>query len=72
MSAGALLMVAGIFMTVIGIGNIATYTIRCIAAISFTIGSIIFAVMQLLQTYNGNSITIRRLRRIHAFLVPSV
>lgn len=64
MTIGALLMVAGIFMTVLAIGEMATYTLRSVAAIAFSVGATAFAVMQLLQTYNGSNITVRRLRNI--------
>ena len=69
MAVGALLMVVGVFLTVAAIGTIATQLTRqgkrvLLAAITFAFGAIIFAAMQLIQTYSGSNLTIRRLRRI--------
>ena len=64
MAVGALLMVVGVFLTVAAIGTIATPAMRALAAITFAFGAIIFAAMQLIQTYSGSNLTIRRLRRI--------
>ena len=67
MAVGALLMVVGIFMTVMSIGDTAMSVMRGIAAVSFALGTVAFAVMQMLQVYEGNDITILRLRRIMLF-----
>lgn len=67
MVAGALLMTVGIFITFICIGNMATFTIRSISAVSYAVGTVMFATMQMLQVYEGSDMTIRRLRRIMVF-----
>ena len=67
MAVGALLMVVGIFITFICIGNMATFTMRSISAVSFAAGTVMFATMQMLQVYDGSDMTVRRLRRIMIF-----
>ena len=57
MAAAAVLMTAGIA------GVIFTDWVRG-GALSFAIGAVIFAVLQMMQTYEGKSLTIKRLRRI--------
>lgn len=64
MAVGALLMVVGVFLTVAAIGTIATPAMRALAAITFAFGATTFAAMQLIQTYSGSNLTIRRLRRL--------
>lgn len=54
--AGAVLMVAGVVMYV--------FQIFSHAAWLFAIGAISFASMQVLQTYDGDNLAVRRLRRI--------
>lgn len=54
---GALLMVASTGLVVFNI-------IPQVSAVIFAIGAITFAAMQMMQTYSGDSLTIRRLRRI--------
>nr|QIM10232.1 hypothetical protein Prevot485_3310 [uncultured Prevotella sp.] len=54
-------------MTVMSIGDTAMSVMRGIAAVSFALGTVAFAVMQMLQVYEGNDITILRLRRIMLF-----
>jgi len=54
---GAIMMVAGVGCIVFGIMPKATSIIFCVGAISF-------ALMQMTQTYEGNNITLKRLRHI--------
>lgn len=54
----------GAFLMVLGVAGVVTGFLVQPATICFTIGSIAFALMQLQQSYEGNSITIKRLRRI--------
>lgn len=56
-------MAGGIAM-VVGAGCFVFAILPKIAAIIFLLGSLMFALMQLKQKYEGQSITIRRLRRI--------
>ena len=53
---GGLLMVAGVVMNFFGLWLAAAWT--------FLIGAVAFGGMQMMQTYSGKSVTIRRLRRI--------
>ncbi len=64
MAVGATLMVIGLFTVLFGIGNSETETLRKAAAIMFATGTVIFAVMQMMQTYSGQNITLMRLRKI--------
>lgn len=64
MALGALLMVAGVFMTAVCVGDVATVMMRSVAAASFAAGTIAFAAMQFVQVYEGCDIVIRRLRNI--------
>lgn len=62
---GGLLMVAGAIMPIIP-------AVSQWAVVTFTVGALAFGSMQLLQSYDGRSIVIRRLRRqqiIAAFLL---
>lgn len=54
--AGALLMVMGAGLYVVGIAGF--------SPVLFAIGAVAFASMQMMQTYDGNNIVVRRLRRI--------
>ena len=54
---GAIMMVVGVGCIVFGIMTKATSIIFCVGAISF-------ALMQMTQTYEGNNVTLRRLRHI--------
>lgn len=54
---GAIMMVAGVGCIVFGIMPKATSIVFCVGAISF-------ALMQMTQTYEGNNVTLRRLRHI--------
>ena len=53
---GGLLMVAGVVMNFFGLWQVAAWI--------FLIGAVAFGGMQMMQTYLGKSVTIRRLRRI--------
>lgn len=62
---GGLLMVAGAVMPIIP-------ALSAWAVVTFTVGALAFGSMQLLQSYDGRNIVIRRLRRqqiIGAFLL---
>ena len=59
---GAVMMVVGVGGVVFG--SLAGMTVVKIATVMFAIGAILFAVMQMMQVYEGKSIVIRRLRRI--------
>lgn len=59
----ALLAVGGMMM-VVGVGCVVFGILVKLFAVIFAVGSVMFAVIQMSQTYQGNSITIRRLRRI--------
>lgn len=54
---GAIMMVVGVGCVVFGIMPKAT-------SIVFAVGTISFALMQMSQTYDGNNITLKRLRHI--------
>ena len=54
--AGAVLMVVGAGMYVLGV--------QTASPVIFAVGAVAFAAMQLQQTYLGNNPTVRRLRRI--------
>lgn len=56
MALGGLLMVVGVGCVVFGV-------IVSIATVVFTLGAVLFAVMQMQQCYEGDNITIKRLRR---------
>lgn len=67
---GIIFLIGGIFM-VIGAGCFAFGFIypRMLQVTSwlFLIGTVLFTVIQAMQTYDGNSLTIRRLKRIQCF-----
>lgn len=54
---GGLMMVAGVGLYVFGV---AVKTV----SIAFLVGAVLFAVMQIIQTYQGQSTTIKRLKSI--------
>lgn len=54
---GGILMVAGVGLFVFGVA-------QPYSSLAFLLGAVLFAAMQALQSYDGRSITIRRLRRI--------
>lgn len=54
---GGILMVAGVGLFVFGV-------VPKVASIIFLAGTIMFAAMQIMQGYEGTSVTIRRLRKI--------
>lgn len=54
-------------MMVVGVGCKIFGFLPGIMTIIFVLGCICFALMQMSQTYDGNSITIRRLRHIMVF-----
>lgn len=56
MLAGAVLMVIGSCLYV--------FSVTAAAPWLFAIGSVAFAAMQMMQTYDGDNVTVRRLRRI--------
>ncbi len=56
-AAGGLMMVAGIGLYVFGV-------LPGAVSIMFLAGSVLFAVIQAMQRYEGGSVTIRRLRKI--------
>ena len=56
-AAGALLMVVGVGCVVLGV-------LPHLMSVVFAIGAITFALLQMSQTYSGNSMTIKRLRKI--------
>lgn len=62
LAVGAVMMVVGVGGVVFG--SLAGMTVVKIATVVFAIGAIVFAVMQMMQVYEGKSIVIRRLRRI--------
>ncbi len=53
---GGTMMVIGVALNFFGLSKVAPWT--------FLVGAVGFASMQMLQTYGGNSLAIRRLRRI--------
>lgn len=61
---GALLMVVGVGCVVFGV---TMPMVRKCGAIVYFVGATCFASMQMSQVYTGNSLTIRRLRRIMVF-----
>lgn len=60
-------MALGALMMVIGIGCVVFAIAVKITTIVFAVGAVLFASMQMQQTYSGNSITIKRLRRTMVF-----
>lgn len=58
---GGILMVAGVGLFVFGV---ARQGLQQWASLAFLLGAVLFAAMQTRQSYDGRSITIRRLRRI--------
>lgn len=64
MTLGAIMMVAGAVTVIIDIGNFMPYMVRAAAVIAYAVGTVVFAVMQAMQTYSSVSLTITRLRRI--------
>jgi drug/metabolite transporter (DMT)-like permease len=58
-----LFLVGGILM-VVGMGFYVFMLWRDIAGAVFLLGAVLFSVMQCIQTYNGTSITLRRLKNI--------
>ncbi len=64
---GAACLVIGVVMQLLGIGMRSTPIIADAAPVIFLAGAILFASLQMLQTYDGMSITIKRLCRIRTF-----
>lgn len=62
----SILMVLGALLMVIGVA-LRVFNLFSGAAWLFAIGAITFATMQMLQSYDGDSLTLRRLRRILTF-----
>ena len=60
-----LFLVGGLLM-VVGAGCFAFMWQRSIACWVFMVGAVLFTVMQAMQTYSGQSLVIRRLKRIQA------
>lgn len=58
------LFLAGGFIMTAGAGCYAFLFMQKAAAVVYLVGAILFASMQIIQSYDGNSITLRRLRRI--------
>ena len=62
---GAAMMVLGVGGVVFGgLASANAVTIVKIATVVYSIGAVLFAAIQMSQTYEGNNIVIRRLRRI--------
>lgn len=55
---------AGAMMMVVGIGCMVFGVMPQLTSIIFAIGSITFALLQMSQVYEGQNITLKRLRRI--------
>ena len=62
LAAGALMMVLGVGGVIFGGSMGLTFVKVC--TIVFAVGAVTFALMQMMQTYNGNDMTLRRLRQI--------
>ena len=58
------ILLIGAIMMVVGVGCIVFGIMPKATSIIFCIGSISFALMQMTQTYDGNNITLKRLRHI--------
>lgn len=58
-----IIFLSGAVLMVIGAGTY-VFSAWAASAVVFAIGAIAFASMQLMQTYDGNNISLRRLRRI--------
>lgn len=54
----------GSVLMVVGVGCFSLMWHQPIACWVFLVGSILFGVMQMLQSYEGNDVTLRRLKRI--------
>lgn len=62
LAVGALMMVLGVGGVIFGGSMGLTFVKVC--TIVFAVGAVTFALMQMMQTYNGNDMTLRRLRQI--------
>lgn len=58
-----IVFLAGAVLMVVGAG-VYVFSAWAAASVVFAAGAIAFASMQMMQTYDGNSMTVRRLRRI--------
>ena len=56
-------LLGGLFMTV-GAGGYAFLICQSVSSVLFIVGAVAFASMQMMQSYDGNNIAVRRLRRI--------
>ncbi len=62
-----LLFLAGGVLIVLGAGFYVFFILQRMACFLVLVGSLLFAVMQVRQTYDGSNVTLRRLRRIQFF-----
>lgn len=62
LAAGALMMVLGVCGVIFGGGAGLAFVKVC--TVVFAVGAVCFASMQMMQVYNGNDMTLRRLRQI--------
>lgn len=58
-------LLGGLLMTV-GAGGYAFLICQSVSSVLFIVGAVAFASMQMMQSYDGNNIAVRRLRRIMA------
>lgn len=58
------IFLGGAFMMVIGVGCVVFGFMPFLMSIVFALGCVLFALMQMSQVYDGNSLTVKRLRRI--------
>lgn len=60
----SILFLAGGVLMVVGVGCCVLQVVPLIMSWVFIAGAVMFAVMQLLQTYQGRDVTLRRLKKI--------
>lgn len=60
----SILFLLGGALMVVGVGSFVLLFNQRISCWVFLLGAVLFALMQLMQTYEGNDFTIRRLKRI--------
>ena len=60
----SILFLLGGALMVVGVGSFVLLFNQRISCWVFLFGAVLFALMQLMQTYEGNDLTIRRLKRI--------
>lgn len=63
----SIIFLAGGALMVIGVGGFALMWLQGIMCWVYLVGALMFSTMQAIQSYEGNDITIKRLKRIQGF-----